>query len=54
MEPLLVDKKTAARLLSISVRKLEYLISSKELHAQRIGRRVLLSYRKLQRFVAGQ
>jgi excisionase family DNA binding protein len=48
--PLLMDKKSAAKLLGISVRKLDYLIIAGELRVVRIGRRVLLPYRKLVQF----
>jgi excisionase family DNA binding protein len=45
-----MDKKSAAKLLGISVRKLDYLIIAGELRVVRIGRRVLLPYRKLVQF----
>lgn len=51
-QPLLLDKKTSANLLAISLRKLDYLIASGELKPRRIGRRVLLSYKQLQKFAA--
>jgi excisionase family DNA binding protein len=50
MSPLLLDKKTAAKALSISVRMLEYLISGGKLQTHRIGRRVLVPYGSLRRF----
>ncbi len=42
-EKLLYTQKEAARMLSISVRMLSYMISSGQLAARRIGRRVLIS-----------
>lgn len=48
--PLLVDRRTATRILGLSLRTLDYLISSGELKPRRIGRRVLLEYRSLQAF----
>lgn len=51
-QPLLIDRKSSARLLGISVRKLDYLIECGELTPRRIGRRVLLPYRQLQMFAA--
>lgn len=36
---LLYDRKTAARMLSISVRSLDYLIAAKRLDTRRIGKR---------------
>lgn len=48
---LLVDRKTAARLLSVSLRTLDNLIVSKELDGvRRIGRRVLISRSSLEIF----
>lgn len=41
-QKLLFAKKEAAALLSISIRKLEYLIASGELQTRRIGKRVLV------------
>ena len=49
-ERILVGKKTAARLLSISVRSIDNLLARKELTACRIGRRVLIPRRELERF----
>ena len=41
-QKLLFAKKEAAALLSISIRKLEYLIANGELQTRRIGKRVLV------------
>ena len=49
-EVILVDKKTAAFLLSISLRTLEYLIARKEIGVRKIGRRCLISRKDLERF----
>lgn len=48
---LLVTRKEAALMLSISLRFLEGLIGRKELRARRLGRRVLIERRELERFV---
>ncbi len=50
---LLVGRKEAAKMLSISERALDYLISSKQLTAKRIGTRVLLSTSDLRRYAKG-
>jgi excisionase family DNA binding protein len=50
LTPLLVDKKVAAKVLGISVRKLEYLISQGKMQTKRIGRRVLVPYVALRKF----
>jgi excisionase family DNA binding protein len=47
---LLVGRHEAARMLSISLRSLDYLIANKELHTRRIGTRVLISVVELQRY----
>jgi excisionase family DNA binding protein len=47
---LLFSKKEAAQMLSISLRKLENLIASKELAVRRIGRRTLIPARDLEQF----
>jgi excisionase family DNA binding protein len=49
-EPLLVDKKFATKTLSISVRKLDYLITEGKLRTRKIGRRVLIPYSALRQF----
>ena len=52
MEPdkILINRREAARLLSISLRSLDYLVLHKELPARRIGRRVLITRRALEEF----
>ena len=47
---LLYDRKSAARMLSISVRSLDYLIAGRELETRRIGKKVLIPYGSLSRF----
>lgn len=54
MEPrLLYDRKTAARMLSISVRSLDYIIAGKGLDTRRIGRKVLVTHASLVRYASG-
>jgi excisionase family DNA binding protein len=50
MQTILVSKKSAAALLSISIRTLENLIAAGELSAKRIGSRVVIHSRALQEF----
>jgi excisionase family DNA binding protein len=50
MENIFLSKKSAAAMLSISVRTLENLIVAKELPARRIGSRVVISPRALEEF----
>ncbi len=47
---LLVGRREAAALLSISPRALDYLLSNKQLSARRIGSRVLIPMIELLRF----
>jgi len=47
---LLLDKKTAAASLSVSVRTLENLIRSKQLAARHVGRRCLIPRAALEAF----
>ena len=47
---LLYDRKTAARMLSISVRSLDYLIAGKQFNTRRIGKKVLIPFGELSRF----
>jgi hypothetical protein len=47
---LLYDRKTAARMLSISVRSLDYIIAAKNLDTRRIGRKVLVTHSSLMRY----
>jgi excisionase family DNA binding protein len=49
-ERILVGRKEAARLLSISQRSLDYLVANKELAVRRIGSRVLITVAELRRF----
>jgi excisionase family DNA binding protein len=46
----LYSRKEAARLLSISVRSLDYLIAAKEIDTRRIGKKVLIPHGALVRF----
>jgi hypothetical protein len=50
VDRLLVGKKEAAGLLSISPRALDYLLSTKQLLTRRIGARVLIPMIELQKF----
>ena len=50
---LLVGRREAANMLSISERALDYLIASKQLSVRRIGARVLLSTQELRQYAAG-
>jgi hypothetical protein len=47
---ILLDRKRAAAMLSISVRALDYLTSSGAIRVRRIGGRVLVPIKELQRF----
>lgn len=47
---ILVGRREAARLLSISQRSLDYLVANRELNARRIGSRVLISVTELKRY----
>jgi excisionase family DNA binding protein len=49
-EPILVSKKEAARVLSVSLRTVDNLIASKELAVRRLGRRCLIPRRALEEF----
>ena len=49
-EPILLDKKAAATLLSVSVRTVDNLISRRELVPRRVGRRVLIPRQALEQF----
>jgi len=51
-EKILVGRKEAARLLSISQRSLDYLVADKELAVKRIGARVLITIAELKRFAS--
>lgn len=47
---LLYDRKTAARLLSISIRSLDYLLAQRTFDTRRIGKKVLITHDSLIRF----
>jgi excisionase family DNA binding protein len=49
-EKILVTRTDAAKLLSLSLRSLDYLIARRELPARRVGRRVLISRGALEDF----
>lgn len=49
---LLYDRREAARQLSISVRSLDYLIAGGCIRVRRIGGRVLITHKELERFAA--
>lgn len=49
-EQILVTRKEAARLISVSLRSLDYLILLGDLPTRRVGRRVLISRRALEQF----
>ena len=49
-EKVLYTKREAAELLSISIRSLDYLITSRQLPTRRIGRRVLVHRNAIERF----
>jgi excisionase family DNA binding protein len=49
-EKVLYTKREAAQLLSISLRSLDYLITSEQLRTRRIGRRVLLHRDAIEQF----
>jgi excisionase family DNA binding protein len=50
MEKLLHPRQEAAQLLSVSLRKIDLLISSKALKTVRVGRRNLVAHSELERF----
>ena len=54
MDTLLLSKQEAARLLGLSIRSLEHLISRKEIPVRRIGRRVLISRAAVESFAKAQ
>jgi len=47
---LLVGRREPARMLSISERSLDYLLANQQLHARRIGSRVLIAVTELERY----
>jgi excisionase family DNA binding protein len=54
MDTLLLSKHEAARLLGLSIRSLEHLISRKEIPTRRIGRRVLITRSAVEFFARAQ
>lgn len=54
LQPLLVDRETAAGLLSISLRSIDYLISHGKLTAKKMGRRTLIPYDALTEFAGSK
>jgi hypothetical protein len=50
---LLYDRKSAALMLSISVRTLDYIVAAKGLDTRRIGRKVLVTHASLVRYASG-
>jgi len=50
MEALLLSKQETARMLGLSIRTLEHLLSRREIVARRIGRRVLISRSSVETF----
>lgn len=54
MDTLLLSKHEAARLLGLSIRSLEHLISRKEILVRRIGRRVLIARSAVESFAKAQ
>jgi excisionase family DNA binding protein len=49
-EPMLLDKRQAAKSLSISIRTLDSLIKQNIVSVRRVGRRVLISRASLEQF----
>jgi len=49
-EKILFDRKSAAAAIGISIRGLDYLISTGKLRVRRLGKRVLIHRVELQRF----
>jgi len=50
METLLLSKQDAARMLGVSIRSLEHLVSRQEIPTRRIGRRVLIARSAIESF----
>jgi excisionase family DNA binding protein len=50
---LLYDRKSAAKMLSISIRSLAYLLSRGEIRFRRIGSKTLIPHSELVRFARG-
>ena len=49
---ILIGRKQSATALGVSLRTLDYLIAQKQLEARRLGRRVLVVRKSLERFAA--
>lgn len=54
MDTLLLSKEQSARILGISIRGLEHLISNQQILTRRIGRRVLIARSTLESFAKAQ
>jgi excisionase family DNA binding protein len=54
MDTLLLSKQEAARMLGVSIRSLEHLISRQEIATRRIGRRVLIARSTVESFAKNQ
>jgi excisionase family DNA binding protein len=54
MDTLLLSKHEVARLLGLSIRGLEHLISRKQIPTRRIGRRVLITRSAVESFAKAQ
>jgi excisionase family DNA binding protein len=52
MDTLLLSKNEAARLLGLSLRSLDHIISRGEIQTRRIGRRVLIARSAVESFAA--
>jgi excisionase family DNA binding protein len=50
-EFIVVTKKTAAQMLSVSVRTIDHLIAAGEIEVRRIGRRVVITRQSLSNFL---
>lgn len=50
LDPVLLGRKQAASLLSISLRSLDYLVERGDIKTRRIGKRVLIHYEEIKRF----
>jgi excisionase family DNA binding protein len=50
---LLYDRKTAAKMLSLSIRSLAYLLSRGEIRFRRLGAKILIPHSELVRFANG-
>jgi excisionase family DNA binding protein len=54
MDTLLLSKQEAARMLGVSLRSLEHLISRQEISTRKIGRRVLIPRSVIESFAKAQ